>query len=185
MTKDERIYVVLLNLDQEGAERVREIRRRLGEARIGTSMQEAIPPHVTLGAFGQIDLEAAGAALSSFFGRRRLEPLRFDVLGSFPDTGVLHATPLVTSRLLACHAELHALLAPLTGEPYIYYRPGAWNPHCTIVDRLSRSQLAAAFRFVVEIWEPFTASAAEVALVLPGPETEKLYSMPLGISGPE
>ena len=173
-------YVILLNLDTVGAARVRQIQKRLEKAGLGPAMSDAIPPHVTLAAFGQIEPDATIGALAAFFDERTPQPLQFDILATFPETGVLHAAPLVTAGLLALHADLHAALAPTTRNPYAYYRPDAWHPHCTVIEHLSREALSEAFRLALEMWEPFSAAAAEVALVRPGGEKERLFTQPLG-----
>lgn len=168
------IYAVVLVLAEEGAARVRAVWERLAAAGM-QAPPEGIAPHVTLGAFGQVDLAVMVTAMAAFFREWEVKPLRFEMLGSFPTSGVLQTTPVVTAELLALHAAFHEAVGPATSEADYYYRPGRWNPHCTLALGLSRAELATAYGLVVEGWEPFTVAVARVMLVVPVPTPQVLW----------
>ena len=82
--------------------------QKLADAGISSSMPDhGSRPHVTLGAFEDLEIEATINRLAQFFTNAPLPEITFDVLASFPATGVLHCTPTVTSALLALHHKFH------------------------------------------------------------------------------
>jgi 2'-5' RNA ligase len=59
----------------------------------------------------------------------------------FPRAGVLYLTVMPTLALLRLHAEMHAALRDSMVAPLDLYSVGAWMPHCTLAQGLTRRQL--------------------------------------------
>jgi 2'-5' RNA ligase len=60
----------------------------------------------------------------------------------FPRSGVLYLSVVPTLRLLRLHEEVHAALRDSMVAPWDTYLVGAWVPHCTLAQDLTRAQLA-------------------------------------------
>jgi 2'-5' RNA ligase len=60
----------------------------------------------------------------------------------FPRPGVLYLSVVPTLALLQVHEEVHAALGDSIVAPRDGYAVGAWMPHCTLAQDLTRAQLA-------------------------------------------
>ncbi len=96
-------------------------------------------PHVSLSVAERIE---AGQFHDA---RERLASTHLDVTLSspavFPRTGVLYLSVVPTLALLRLHEDVHAALAGSLVEPWDTYSVGAWVPHCTLAQGLTRDQL--------------------------------------------
>ena len=59
----------------------------------------------------------------------------------FPRPGVLYLSVVPTLALLRLHQEMHATLRDGIVGPRAGYSVGAWVPHCTLAQDLTRAQL--------------------------------------------
>ncbi len=59
----------------------------------------------------------------------------------FPRPGVLYLSVVPTLALLRLHEEVHAALRDSMVVPRDGYSVGAWMPHCTLAQDLTRAQL--------------------------------------------
>jgi len=123
-------------------------------------------PHVTVGVFTDIDTGRACGLLREAAANLAVFPLRFQSVGVFtyPKAWVWLA-PVVTAALLDLHASLHAAFAFCGGEASAYYRPGAWVPHCAVATTPDIGALGPAMQTLLQMFEPFTARAEEIAWV--------------------
>jgi 2'-5' RNA ligase len=60
----------------------------------------------------------------------------------FQRSGVLFLSVVPTLALLKLHQQVYAALAESLVEPWQAYSVGAWVPHCTLAQGLTREQLA-------------------------------------------
>jgi 2'-5' RNA ligase len=60
----------------------------------------------------------------------------------FPRRGVLYLSVVPTLALLRLHEEVHAALRDSLVAPWDLYSVGAWVPHCTLAQELTRAQIA-------------------------------------------
>ena len=170
------MYAIELYLEDKYANRIKSFWQRLADKGIATTMLEnGCQPHVTLGVFGDLDVDASINLLDPFFDLVEVPMLTFPVLGCFPATKVLHCPPTVTKPLLSLHAQFHETLAGVVSQPVVYYQPGYWVPHCTIAIDLTVDTLAQAFEEVLVDWQPFQSQFRAVALVVPLPKTVELW----------
>ena len=98
-------------------------------------------PHISLFVADRLNRDQVRAAVAPMLR----EPLdvRLEYVGVFP-SGVRWLGPVVTPPLLRLHARLHAAVEPIAENPWPYYRPASWVPHCTVAQRVTFEQLAVA-----------------------------------------
>jgi 2'-5' RNA ligase len=95
--------------------------------------------------------------------RQRLAATHLDVTlyspAVFPRAGVLYLTVMPTLALLRLHEEVHATLRDSMVVPLDLYSVGAWMPHCTLAQGLTRRQLMRG----IDVLHEQPAVAAHVA----------------------
>lgn len=102
-------------------------------------------PHVTLAVAGTIPTSAR-KALSAELASLSVPDLWLYTLGTFPgEETVLLLGAIVDTEVLAVHSAVHDALAGKAGNPSAYYFPGAWIPHCTLAQGITREELSAGF----------------------------------------
>lgn len=85
-------------------------------------------------------------------------------LGTFPtQENALFLGAVTDAEVLAVHSAVHDVLAGKVRDPWAYYLPGAWVPHCALAQDLDVTQLAAGFAAVHPI-EPIRARIAQVGV---------------------
>ena len=89
------------------------------------------PPHVTLAVYDDVAAERLKVVLDEVFAGAAAVRLTFNRLRFFDSVPlVLWAEPAPSQALVDAHAQVHARIDPAWCRPH--YRPGAWNPHCTL-----------------------------------------------------
>jgi hypothetical protein len=170
------MYAIELYLEDKYASRIKSLWQRLADNGITTTMLDnGCEPHITLGVFEDLDVDASVKLLDSFFDEVQVPMLEFAVLGCFPTTKVLHYPSIVTNPLLALHTRFYEVISPVVSNPILYYQPGHWVPHCTIAIDMTVEMLARAFDNVLEVWQPFQSRIQAVALVNPIPQTDEIW----------
>ncbi|MFC0406992.1 2'-5' RNA ligase family protein [Roseomonas elaeocarpi] len=159
-------YAISLLFDDTAAAHVRRMWCALAE-QVGSddAIRLGYPPHMTLAVLPDTapiaDVEEAAFRVT---GKWTTLSVVLAGLGVFPRTRpVIWAAPVVTSELLARHADLHAALMPFGVHPH--YRPGSWVPHVT----LSQEGAVSADRAIEaagSAWSgPVSAECRQVELV--------------------
>jgi 2'-5' RNA ligase len=96
-------------------------------------------PHISLSVAERIDAAQLKGA------RDLLATTHLDVTlyapAVFPRPGVLYLSVVPTLALLRLHQEVHAALRDGMVAPRDGYSVGAWMPHCTLAQDLTRAQL--------------------------------------------
>lgn len=148
--------------DDEADAAVRLLWRRLDEAGVPSLAQlshRRHRPHVSLAVAGAIPPKTRDA-LRTDLALLALPQLWLYTLGTFPtEQNALFLGAVVDTELLAVHSAAHDALAGRVRQPWAYYLPGAWVPHCTLAHDLSPEQLAAG----VATLHPVTPIRADVA----------------------
>jgi len=97
-------------------------------------------PHISFSVAERIETEQLEDA------RKRLAATRLDVTlyspAVFPRRGVLYLSVVPTLALLRLHEDVHAALRDSVVAPWDLYSVGAWVPHCTLAQELTRAQIA-------------------------------------------
>ena len=96
-------------------------------------------PHISLSVAERIKTEQLQDA------RKRLAATHLDVRlyspAVFPRRGVLYLSVVPTLALLRLHEDVHAALRDSVVAPWDLYSVGAWVPHCTLAQELTRAQI--------------------------------------------
>jgi 2'-5' RNA ligase len=96
-------------------------------------------PHVSLSVAQRIETQQLESV------RERLAATHLDITlyspAVFPRPGVLYLSVVPTLALLRLHEEVHAALRDGMVRPRDGYSVGAWMPHCTLAQDLTRAQL--------------------------------------------
>jgi 2'-5' RNA ligase len=96
-------------------------------------------PHVSLSVAKRIETQQLDGV------RERLAATHLDITlyspAVFPRPGVLYLSVVPTLALLRLHEEIHAALRDGIVAPRDGYAVGAWVPHCTLAQDLTRAQL--------------------------------------------
>jgi 2'-5' RNA ligase len=91
-----------------------------------------VRPHVTLAVFRDGEPRDVGALLAALAADVAPFALSLDAVASFPgDEGVVYLRPAASSELAYAHVVLDRALGAERTLVHPYYRPGAWQPHCT------------------------------------------------------
>jgi 2'-5' RNA ligase len=159
-------YAVTLPLDDAAAAHVERIWRALADrAGDNDAIRLGYTPHITLAVLpdtsptAEIE-EAAFSATKNWEGL----PAHLAGFGVFPETPpTIWVAPVVTERLLARHASLHAALTRFSVHPH--YRPGAWVPQVTL-SKNGQSSAARAVEIATSVWQgPISARLERIDLV--------------------
>jgi 2'-5' RNA ligase len=96
-------------------------------------------PHISLSVAEQIKTDQLQGACE------RLAATHLDLTlyspAVFPRRGVLYLTVVPTLALLRLHDQVHAVLRHSMVSPRELYAVGAWIPHCTLAQELTRPQI--------------------------------------------
>jgi len=161
-------FAIELCLDEHAEARIREIWERIERAGLPSRLLEfGHTPHVSLGVCAElVDRAAFGARLAEFAAREPRQHATFVSLGTFSNRqGVVFLGLINTRELIDLHARFDAVFAAAAREPWEYYRPGRWVPHCTLTTALDPAQVASALRVCAEVPLPIQATLESVALV--------------------
>jgi 2'-5' RNA ligase len=156
-----------LFLDEPSANVVRAIWQGIAEGGVSPYMHtSAIRPHLTLAVGSQVDGPAVEAVLREWAGVTAPLQVSFTGLGLTPTAPAnIYLTAVVTSNLLALHADLQHKLSGLVESPSERYLPGRWVPHCTLSERVPADLIARALEIARSAPLPLTANLAEIGLV--------------------
>ncbi|MDQ0148301.1 2'-5' RNA ligase family protein [Eubacterium multiforme] len=160
------MYVVDIFLDRKASRYVESIWKALSDNGIDSSLSnmEGLSPHITLAIYDDIDKDKFIAKMKEFKSKINVIDTKFDVLGVFPTTGACITTPVVTEELLALHRKYYDYFKEFNSNARAYYLPDNWNPHCSLAMGLDKEKLMDAFKFILNMYEPFEASLEGIAL---------------------
>jgi 2'-5' RNA ligase len=120
-------------------------------------------PHVSLAVAGAIPRRTRDA-LRAELALLALPSLWLYTLGTFlTEQNVLFLGAIVDAELLAVHSAAHDVLAGQTSQPWAYYLPGAWVPHCTLATDLTDAALTAGLSVLHSI-TPVRASVCSIGI---------------------
>lgn len=159
-------HSVELFFDSEADEAVRSLWQgleRAGVPSLASRTHRRHRPHVTFAMAGSIPQRTVEAL------RRDLAPLALPnlwlyTLGTFPTReNALWLGAVVDAELLAVHSAVHDVLAGAVKQPFAFYLPGSWIPHCTLAQDLTPAQLAAGVAALHPV-SPVSARIIEVGI---------------------
>lgn len=144
-------YAILLLFDAATDDAVREPWRGLDEdSLVARVPADVMPPHLTIGAYADLDPAAVERALVSLAATTAPLPLSLSQIGLFPSTRVVvppepvvFCAPTITRALLDLHTRIHDALLATGAAPLPYTAPDAWVPHCTLAYRFPPARTPA------------------------------------------
>ncbi len=152
--------------DDDADAAVRALWRRLDEAGVPSLAARGHRrhrPHVTFAIASSIPVRVR-RNLAEAIALLSLPTLWLYTLGTFPTKeNALFLGAVTDSEVLAVHSAVHDVLAGKVRDPWAYYLPGAWVPHCALAQDLDPGQLAAGFAAVHPI-EPIRARITGVGV---------------------
>jgi 2'-5' RNA ligase len=164
VTLPPRRFAIVLDLDDLAAAGVRQLIRRL--APVAAPAAANVPPHVTLAACRNLDVEAFRAWLAEIATRTPVVATTLASLGVFPgEGGVIFLAPTISRRLVELQLQmLSHLQEPGEVEIEPYWLPGQWMPHCTLATGIPRERMATALGLVYEVLRPISASLTRLSV---------------------
>lgn len=160
-------FAIELFLDEAGDARIREIWERIAAAGLPSRLLElGNTPHVSLGVCAGLDPVDFARRLGEFAAREPAPHATLVSLGTFSNRqGVVFLGVIATRELIELHERFDALFRGVARDPWEYYRPGRWVPHCTLTTALAPEQVAPALRVCAEIPLPIQARLESIAIV--------------------
>jgi 2'-5' RNA ligase len=159
-------HALELFFDAEADGAVRALWRRLDGAGVPSLARHSHRrhrPHVTLAVAGGIPARTRDA-LRADLAMLAMPDLWLYTMGTFPtEQNGLFLGAVVDAELLAVHSAAHDALAGKVQQPWAYYLPGAWVPHCTLAQDLTTEQLTRAVAALQPV-TPIRARVAEVGI---------------------
>lgn len=131
-------------------------------------------PHITLSVYDTDDLEFYRAALIPFAAKLKPFSLRLDVLGIFPERGVLFLTPRMTYALM--DVQRTAIDAFGANPIAMHLLPERWTPHCTLAIPASAEQLAQAVLICQQGWQPIDAEIIGAGIQIVPESQDRWYA---------
>lgn len=162
------MFAVELFFNKEFDEYVRTVWMHFDKVGISHFMNrfENLSPHITLAVYTDIsDLEGFIEQLTIYFDHVSPLRLRFDIVATFPTSGMIFLAPTMTDELQRVHKDFYKKLHQYNNQASIYYRPNQWNPHCTLGTHLSREAIAKGIHDVVKGFEPMDGIIERMSLV--------------------
>ncbi len=125
-----------------------------------------IRPHLTLGIFDELPCESCHKELEIISEQCVDLQLTFSHIGLFYEPEVvLFLAPIVTDILLKLHADIHKILAVVSKNPWEYYQPGKWVPHCTLALGIHSEQFKQALNVCSQVQLPMNVSVSQIDVV--------------------
>jgi 2'-5' RNA ligase len=165
-------FAVQLFFDGETDTAIRRIWRELAEDNVAPYLHaSANRPHLTLGIYEELELAESSAALGAFAAEEPSFPFAMRHIGSFPPTNeaVVFCAPVVTQRLIALHARIHALLGGIAAGPDERYLPGNWIPHCSLATHCPAERALDAVAVCLRLFSPIEGSVVAIGVIQTGP----------------
>lgn len=148
---DAAVRALWQRLEQAGVPSLASRSHRRHRPHVSFAIASVIPPKARKNLAGQLRLLS-------------LPALWLYTLGTFPtQENALFLGAVTDAEVLAVHSAVHDVLAGNVRDPWAYYLPGAWVPHCALAQDLDAAQLAAGFAAVHPV-EPIKARIAEIGV---------------------
>jgi 2'-5' RNA ligase len=170
-------YALEMALDDHAAAVVRRLWHDLEDVGVVHMARSGARPHVSVGIWDSIDRGAAETELTRFAAGATPMSITLASVGFFPQVAIFLA-PTVTSELLGLQTDLHARFSRVAAAPWEHYRPGVWEPHCTLAMDFTAEQFTRGLEIARRVALPIASRLVEIGLVEFRP-VKQLISRPL------
>lgn len=157
-------YAVELDLDSASGALVRRLWRALADVGVTWMQQSGATPHVSLAIWERLNQPAFDAELARLVAVTRAIPVTFDAVGTFPG-GAVFLRPVADPALVELQRRWHARLSPFAAEPWNYYLPESWVPHCTLATEVPPERMADAIAVAQRAPLPIVGRLEAVGIV--------------------
>jgi 2'-5' RNA ligase len=161
---------ITLSFDPQTAASIRLIWQQLAQQNIAVpGVTSGYHPHITFAVYDTDDIEFYHQKLLPFVTSLRSFPIRLDVLGIFPERGILFLAPRMSRALM----NMHQAAVDAFGDNPIaaHLLPDRWTPHCTLAIPASPQQMTDGVLWCQTHWQPFDAEATGIGIqVIPESE---------------
>src|SRR5947208_5273456 len=144
-------FAVSLLFNSEIASAISARWKRLADAGISSSMLDLkYPPHVTLGVYDELAMDAAVATLDRVFHNVDQIAVTLAGLSTFGSgSGVCYAALAPSPDLMRLHA---ATITALGATCRPHYQAGRWTPHCTLATGMTDAGIDRARSLLEQDW---------------------------------
>jgi len=160
-------YAIVLYFDERSEYSIQEIWKKISDNGIPNEIHGAgIRPHITLAIYDELLCQPCDNELARFASKTTHLNISFSHLGIFtnPET-VLFLAPTPTRELVNFHSKVHECLSTEARQPWEFYQPGKWVPHCTVALDLDQEQLHEAISLCADLHFPMNLHATQVGAV--------------------
>ena len=139
-------FAVVLYLDEPTSRAIEKVQAAIVDAGLSPDTHVLdFQPHITLAIGEKLDVAGFEPYLREFAAATPPLDLCFASLATFaPEPKVLFLAPDNSSDLLTMHQRFYPRFDQFATEPWDYYLPGRWIPHCTVADGLRPEDVARA-----------------------------------------
>ena len=176
-------YAIELYFDEKTESKLWTLARRVSESGIsGGWAKWKTRPHITLGCFNDVDEELCARRLEAFAKECGRIPAYIGSVGMFTDTGVVFASPIMTSGMYALQQKLHDCMSGFNTTGWEWYLPNRWVPHCGLVmtEGEPRENFFKAADLILHEFEKTAGEYVSVGLVKVTCPVQELFTVHLG-----
>jgi 2'-5' RNA ligase len=156
-------FAIVLELDDLAAVAVRQITQELTLER--TPAPANVPPHVTLAACRNLDVDALRTLLADLAAHTHVIATTLGAIGVFPGApSVVFLAPTIGRELVEIQLKVLERLQDLQAEVERYWLAGQWVPHCTLATGIPRELVSLAVDRVYAPLRPISASLTTLSL---------------------
>ena len=127
------IYAIEMYFDKATEEKIMSLAEKVADAGISTKYLEwKTRPHITLGAFNDIDENRCTELLKQFAAKHKPIKAHLHSVAAWSDTKVVYLNPSMTRWLYDLHDEIYELMKESDTIGLEQYMPENWAAHCTV-----------------------------------------------------
>ena len=131
-----------------------------------------VPSHITISSFSAVKEEVIISMLEKQAEKLKQDSLQWVSVGMFLPY-VIYLMPVLNEYLHTISQEIYDSLVKLDDvEISRFYRPFQWIPHTTVGKKLSKEEMAAAFRVVQNQFGVFDGRVTHIGLAKTNPYKE-------------
>ncbi|MRG86007.1 2'-5' RNA ligase family protein [Salinibacillus xinjiangensis] len=161
------MYGLIAIFDERTEELIKNIWKELKEKSISTYAYEVEDrkPHITLASYNSLNKKEFIEQMDITYKNQTVIDIKFNIIGSFLNSGALFFSPTVTKDLIEIHSNHHKDFERFNDNPNSLYLPDNWIPHCTIANRLSEDKLNEVFNYCSTRYSTILGKIVNVALI--------------------
>ncbi len=161
------VYALEMFLDEQTEQKIMNYFQKIKDLGISSYLIDVDSrPHITIGCFHDIHVERANEILKQYCSMLAQFTLTFPSIGvfTFPSPCVFLA-PVVTSKLLELHKDLHRVFNFCSSQGFEYYLPDSWVPHCAVDISTDISSICKSTEFLLNEFRAFEGKVTNMAWV--------------------